>query len=68
MEAEAASLEAMQYYHTVRAASGSTGRETRILFQTAPDTGVSSNTGGAPSCDFLTCGHHAVCKPDTEEN
>ncbi|CAE7504877.1 psiQ, partial [Symbiodinium pilosum] len=42
MEAEAASLEAMQYYHTVRAASGS--------------------TGGAPSCDFLTCGHHAVCK------
>mmetsp|Transcript_42165 Transcript_42165/g.78415 ORF Transcript_42165/g.78415 Transcript_42165/m.78415 type:complete len:567 (+) Transcript_42165:68-1768(+) len=42
MEAEAASLEAMQYYHTVRAASGS--------------------KGGAPSCDFLTCGHHAVCR------
>ncbi|CAE7244099.1 unnamed protein product [Symbiodinium natans] len=44
MEAEAASLEAVQYYHTVRAASGS--------------------TGGAPSCDFLTCGNHAVCKSE----
>eukprot|EP00439_Symbiodinium_sp_Y106_P045973 s7683_g5.t2 len=46
MEAEAAALEAMQYYHTVRAASGS--------------------TGGAPSCDFLTCGHHAVCKSEQD--
>jgi len=42
MEAEAANLEAMQYYHTVRAAFGS--------------------QGGAPSCDFLTCGRHAVCR------
>jgi len=42
VEAEAASLEAMQYYHTVRSAFGS--------------------RGGAPSCDFLTCGRHAVCK------
>lgn len=42
IEAEAASLEAMQYYHTVRAALGS--------------------QGGAPSCDFLTCGRHASCQ------
>eukprot|EP00913_Durusdinium_trenchii_P003160 g2921.t1 len=42
VEAEAASLEAAQYYHTVRSAFGS--------------------RGGAPSCDFLTCGNHAVCK------
>jgi hypothetical protein len=41
-EAQAASLEAMQYYHTVRAALGS--------------------KGGAPSCDFLTCGRNAVCR------
>mmetsp|Transcript_82782 Transcript_82782/g.146221 ORF Transcript_82782/g.146221 Transcript_82782/m.146221 type:complete len:574 (+) Transcript_82782:115-1836(+) len=42
IEAEAASLEALQYYHTVRAAMGS--------------------TGGAPSCDFLSCGRHASCR------
>eukprot|EP00440_Ansanella_granifera_P033989 gb/GFBE01036870.1/.p1 GENE.gb/GFBE01036870.1/~~gb/GFBE01036870.1/.p1 ORF type:complete len:573 (+),score=146.67 gb/GFBE01036870.1/:1-1719(+) len=42
IEAEAASLEAMQYYHTVRAALGS--------------------QGGAPSCDFLSCGRHAFCR------
>lgn len=42
IEAEEASLEAMQYYHTVRAALGS--------------------QGGAPSCDFLTCGRHASCQ------
>jgi len=42
VEAQAASLEAMEYYHTVRAAMGS--------------------TGGAPSCDFLSCGEHAQCR------
>ena len=39
MEAEAAALEAMQYYHTVRAASGSTGllqNSMRIVFVSVP--------------------------------
>eukprot|EP00933_Yihiella_yeosuensis_P076234 TRINITY_DN85918_c0_g1_i1.p1 TRINITY_DN85918_c0_g1~~TRINITY_DN85918_c0_g1_i1.p1 ORF type:complete len:606 (-),score=141.75 TRINITY_DN85918_c0_g1_i1:65-1882(-) len=40
-EAQAAELQVMQYYHTVRAALGS--------------------QGGAPSCDFLSCGRHAEC-------
>ena len=64
MEAEAAALEAMQYYHTVRAASGSTGLIPNSMHVVlAP---VPLRTGGAPSCDFLTCGHHAVCKPEAE--
>lgn len=24
---------------------------------------IGNSAGGAPSCDFLTCGRHAVCKP-----
>lgn len=68
VEAEAASLEAAQYYHTVRSAFGSRGRELSLLvvliflFLVYCLLSSLSSGGGAPSCDFLTCGNHAVCK------
>ena len=34
-----------------------------LLFDVDFCSNIGNSAGGAPSCDFLTCGRHAVCKP-----